>query len=109
MWEGGFTARYHSILEEIGDSSPVSIEWFTVSTETAVEKRTVGDLEVRTGSGAVVVAVIHGRAVDPRPGPESEIHGGDRVALLGTSEERLAGRALIEAAFAPAGASAVSG
>jgi CPA2 family monovalent cation:H+ antiporter-2 len=104
MWEGGFTARYHSILEEIGDSSPVSIEWFTVPTETAVDKRTVGDLEVRTGSGAVVVAVIHGRAVDPRPGPESEIHGGDRVALLGTSEERLAGRALIEAAFAPAGA-----
>jgi CPA2 family monovalent cation:H+ antiporter-2 len=103
MWEGGFTARYHSILEEIGDSSPVSIEWFTVPAETAVEKRTVGDLEVRTGSGAVVVAVIHGRAVDPRPGPESEIHGGDRVALLGTSEERLAGRALIEAAFAPAG------
>ena len=107
MWEGGFTARYHSILEEIGDSSPVSIEWFTVPAGSAVEKRTVGDLEVRTGSGAVVVAVIHGRAVDPRPGPESEIHGGDRVALLGTSEERVAGRALIEAAFSPRAPSAL--
>ncbi|HET9332180.1 MAG TPA: cation:proton antiporter [Gemmatimonadota bacterium] len=107
MWEGGFTARYHSILEEIGDSSPVSIEWFTVPAGSSVEKRTVGDLEVRTGSGAVVVAVIHGRAVDPRPGPESEIHGGDRVALLGTSEERLAGRALIDAAFSPRAPSAL--
>jgi CPA2 family monovalent cation:H+ antiporter-2 len=64
MWEGGFSARYHSILEEIGDSSPVSIEWFTVPVGSSVEKRTVGDLEVRTGSGAIVVAVIHGRAVD---------------------------------------------
>src|SRR5687768_10098690 len=31
MWEGGLSARYHSILEELGpDRSPVSIEWFTV-------------------------------------------------------------------------------
>ena len=100
MWEGGLSARYHAILGELGqDSSPVSIEWFTVPGEHELEMRTVGELEVRTGSGAVVVAVIHGRTVDPRPGPESEIHGGDRVALLGAPEECLAGRKLITGAF----------
>lgn len=99
MWEGGLSSRYASILEEIGDSSPVSIEWFTVPTGSEVERCTVGELDIRSHTGAVVVAVIHGRAVDPRPGPDSEIHGGDRVALIGSTEERLAGRALIESAF----------
>ncbi|MGH7566660.1 MAG: cation:proton antiporter [Gemmatimonadota bacterium] len=100
MWEGGLSARYHAILDELGhDSSPVSIEWITVPEGSEVEARSVGDLAIRTDSGAVVVAVIHGRTVDPRPGPESEIHGGDRVALLGTSEERIAGRELIARTF----------
>ena len=102
MWEGGLSSRYFSILEEIGDTSPVSIEWFTVPTGSDVEKRTVGELDIRSRTGAVVVAVIHGRAVDPRPGPDSAIHGGDRIALIGSADERQAGRALIESAFSPA-------
>jgi K+/H+ antiporter YhaU regulatory subunit KhtT len=66
--------------------------------------RTVGELEVRGATGAVVVAIIHGRRVDPRPGPESEIHSGDRIAVLGASEERRAARELIAGAFSPADA-----
>jgi CPA2 family monovalent cation:H+ antiporter-2 len=104
MWEGGLSARYHSILEELGpDRSPVSIEWFTVPGPGGAEAMTVGGLQIRTATGAAVVAVIHGRAVDPRPGPESLIHPSDRIALLGTREEREAGRALVAAAFLPAG------
>ena len=99
MWEGGLSARYRSILDEIGDGTPVSIEWFMIPTGSSIERRSVGELEVRSASGAVVVAVIHGRAVDPRPGPDSEIHPGDRVALLGTSEEREKAREVIESAF----------
>jgi CPA2 family monovalent cation:H+ antiporter-2 len=99
MWEGGLSARYHSILDEIGhDRSPVSIEWITVP-DGPGEARTVGELEVRNATGAEVVAIIHGRTVDPRPGPESEIHAGDRVALLGTSQERVAGLELIARTF----------
>jgi len=73
-----------------------------VPTGSDVEKRTVGELDIRSRTGAVVVAVIHGRAVDPRPGPDSAIHGGDRIALIGSADERQAGRALIESAFSPA-------
>ena len=105
MWEGGLSARYHSILEELGpDRSPVSIEWFTVPGDSGTKAKTVGDLMIRTASGAAVVAVIHGRDVDPRPGPECPIRPGARIALLGTSEEREAGRGLVAAAFLPAGA-----
>jgi K+/H+ antiporter YhaU regulatory subunit KhtT len=47
------------------------------------------------------VAIIHGRSVDPRPGPESPIHPGDRIALLGSSEELQVARELVAAAFLP--------
>jgi CPA2 family monovalent cation:H+ antiporter-2 len=109
MWEGGLSARYHAILDEIGyDRSPVSIEWMTVP-DGPRGARTVGELEIRNATGAAVVAIIHGRTVDPRPGPESEIHAGDRVALLGTSTEREAGRELIAGAFDGGVAPAASG
>ena len=100
MWEGGLSSRYHSILGELGpDRSPVSIEWFTVPGGSGPGEKTVGELEIRTATGAAVVAVIHGRAVDPRPGPESRIHPGDRIALLGSKEECEAGRDLVAVAF----------
>jgi CPA2 family monovalent cation:H+ antiporter-2 len=112
MWEGGLSARYHAILDELGhDRSPVSIEWITVP-QASKGARTVGELAIRTATGAAVVAIIHGRTVDPRPGAASEIHGGDRVALLGTSRERGAGQELITLAFrggaAPAGTASSS-
>jgi CPA2 family monovalent cation:H+ antiporter-2 len=102
MWEGGLSARYHSILEEMGpDRSPVSIEWFTVPGEPGSGERTVGELQVRTATGAALVAVIHGRSVDPRPGPQTPIHPADRIALLGSREECEAARELVRGAFLP--------
>jgi CPA2 family monovalent cation:H+ antiporter-2 len=99
LWEGGLSARYHSILEELGhDRSAVRIEWFVVP-EGMTGARTVGELDVRSASGAVVVAIVHGRLVDPRPGPGSEIHSGDRIAVLGAPDERRAARELIASAF----------
>ena len=100
MWEGGLSSRYQSILGELGpDRSPVSIEWFTVPGEPGRGETTVGEMGIRTATGAAIVAVIHGRAVDPRPGPETRIHPGDRIALLGSREECEAARDLVSAAF----------
>jgi CPA2 family monovalent cation:H+ antiporter-2 len=101
MWEGGLSARYESILDDLSpDHSPVTIEWLTVPGDGSRGGRTVGELEIRTATGAAVVAVIHGRAVDPRPGPDTSIHPGDRVALLGSRDECEACRGLMATAFA---------
>ena len=106
MWEGGLSARYRSILGDLGpDRSTVSIEWLTVPGDSGAVERTVGDLRIRTATGAVVVAVIHGRAVDPQPGPATRLQPGDRIALLGSSEECEACRALVAVAFLPTSAS----
>jgi CPA2 family monovalent cation:H+ antiporter-2 len=97
IWEGGLSTRYQEILEELGHTrSAVGIEWVLVSDGSAAHGSTIGDLRIRTRTAAIVVAVVHGRAVDANPGPRSEIHSGDRIAILGTREQRAAGRELLE-------------
>lgn len=97
MWEGGLAERYQGILEELGHGrSEIGIKWVTVAGECVAAESTLAEIDVQGRTGAVVVAIVHGRTVDVNPGPESKLHAGDRVALLGTAEERTAGRARLE-------------
>ena len=97
MWEGGLSERYQAILEELGHGqSAVGIKWATVSSESVAAEVTLGEMAVEDRTGAIVVAIVHGRSIDVNPEPTSTLHPGDRVALLGTAEERAGGRALLE-------------
>ncbi|MGH7588642.1 MAG: cation:proton antiporter, partial [Gemmatimonadota bacterium] len=99
MWEGGLSDRYQRILEELGHAeSAVGIGWTTVSAEHLPDETTLAELDLKQRTGAIVVAIVHGRTVDVNPGPESPIHPGDRAALLGTTAQRRAARALLEGA-----------
>ena len=99
MWEGGLSERYQRILEELGHAeSAVGIGWTTVSAEYVAGEATLAELDLKQRTGAIVVAIVHGRTVDVNPGPESPIHPGDRAALLGTTAQRRAARALLEGA-----------
>jgi CPA2 family monovalent cation:H+ antiporter-2 len=99
MWEGGLSDRYKGILEELGDAqSQVGIDWVTVSAEAVNVEATLAELGLRERTGAIVVAIVHGRSVDENPGAASPIHPGDRAAILGTVEQRRAGRAFLEGA-----------
>ncbi|MGH7556844.1 MAG: cation:proton antiporter [Gemmatimonadota bacterium] len=105
MWEGGLAERYQDILDELGHAqSAIAIKWATVAGECVAAEATLEELGVQGRTGAVVVAIVHGRTVDVNPGQESRLHAGDRVALLGTAEERAAGRALLERAREEKGA-----
>ena len=99
MWEGGLTDRYQSILAELGHGgAAVGIGWTTVSDRHLAEETTLAELDLKQRTGAIVVAIVHGRTVDVNPGPESPVHPGDRAALLGTTAQRRAARALLEGA-----------
>lgn len=99
MWEGGLSERYQGILEELGDAqSQVGIDWVTVSAEAVNVEATLVELGLRERTGAIVVAIVHGRSVDVNPGAASPIHPGDRAAILGTVAQRRAGRAFLEGA-----------
>jgi CPA2 family monovalent cation:H+ antiporter-2 len=99
MWEGGLADRYQRILEELGHAeSAVGIGWTTVSARHLPDETTLAELDLKQRTGAIIVAIVHGRTVDVNPGPESPLHPGDRAALLGTTAQRRAARALLEGA-----------
>jgi monovalent cation:H+ antiporter-2, CPA2 family len=56
--------------------------------------RTIGDLGVRSETGASVLAVVRGEKVIPNPGADLQLEPGDAVGILGTPEQRAAFRAL---------------
>ena len=56
--------------------------------------RTIGDLRVRSETGASVLAVVRGEEVIPNPGAGLRLEPGDAVGVLGTQEQRAAFRAL---------------
>jgi len=56
--------------------------------------RSIGDLGVRSETGASVLAVVRGEEVIPNPGPGLRLAPGDAVGILGTAEQRAAFRVL---------------
>jgi monovalent cation:H+ antiporter-2, CPA2 family len=56
--------------------------------------RTIGDLQVRSETGASVLAVVRGEKVIPNPGANLRIEPGDVVGIVGVPEQRAAFRAL---------------
>jgi len=60
-----------------------------------VAGKTIGELGIRTSTGASIVAVIRGEEVMPNPGPEVVLRAGDLVGVLGTQEQRAAFQTLL--------------
>ncbi|MBM4010213.1 MAG: hypothetical protein FJ286_02360 [Planctomycetes bacterium] len=57
--------------------------------------RSIGDLHLRTATGATVVSVHRDGASIPSPGPEFRFAPGDEVTLVGTPEQQAAARGLL--------------
>ncbi len=77
-----------SIVEEI-DRLPtlvqgLAIDW--VSLPSGRSARTIGDLAIRSATGASVIAIVRDAVALPAPGPDDELRGGDTVLLVGTPE-----------------------
>lgn len=62
----------------------VAVDWVTVPK--AAAPRAIGDLQVRSRTGASVVAVVHDGQIDPAPGPDRVLHPGDTVVVVGAPE-----------------------
>jgi monovalent cation:H+ antiporter-2, CPA2 family len=56
--------------------------------------RTIGELGVRSETGASVLAVVRGEKVIPNPGADLRLEPGDAVGILGKPDQREAFRAL---------------
>jgi monovalent cation:H+ antiporter-2, CPA2 family len=95
--DDGFLARLRQA------SRAIEVEWVRLpegatdnggSYENVFLGRTIGDLRVRSETGASVLAVVRGEKVIPNPGADLRLEPGDAVGILGTPEQRAAFRAL---------------
>jgi TrkA domain protein len=84
------TERLSDLRHEV---EGLSIEWVTVPNSGGLAGQTIGSAQVRTRSGASVVAVLRGEESIPGPGPEFRFAGGDIALVIGS-------RAGVEAASA---------
>ncbi|HET7479673.1 MAG TPA: cation:proton antiporter [Rubrobacteraceae bacterium] len=75
----------------------IETDWVDLPEESPLAGRTIGDLAVRTRTGASIVAVVRGREVFTNPGPEFQLAAGDTLGALGTSGQRSAFLEMIEA------------
>ena len=72
----------------------LSLDWLDLGPR--VDGRTIGELEVRTVTGASVLAILKGEEVSiPNPGPDARLESGDRLVVLGTHEQVEALRELL--------------
>lgn len=90
----------HSLVEAFGletlsddGSSPrtydvegLVFEWLDVPAESPVVGRSIADLQVRTRTGASVVAVIRSPSPVPAPEPEFVVAAEDTLVVAGTAE-----------------------
>lgn len=64
----------------------LALEWVEVSAESSLAQHTIGDGQLRTKTGASVVAVIRGTTTEAAPGPEFVLQPADVVVAVGTPE-----------------------
>jgi TrkA domain protein len=62
----------------------LAIEWVTLEAGKGMAGRTIGDGQIRTRTGASVVAVLRGDRSIPGPGPEFGLQAGDVALVVGS-------------------------
>jgi CPA2 family monovalent cation:H+ antiporter-2 len=77
-------------------SREIETEWVRLPEGDTVVGKSIGELRIRSSTGASIVAVVRGEEVMPNPGPEVALQAGDLVGVLGTPDQRAAFRALAQ-------------
>jgi monovalent cation:H+ antiporter-2, CPA2 family len=77
-------------------SREIETEWVRLPEGDTVVGKSIGELQIRSSTGASIVAVVRGEEVMPNPGPEVALQAGDLVGVLGTPDQRAAFRALAQ-------------
>lgn len=82
-------------LHKVQQIEGLVIDWIEVAPASSFAGRTIADGEVRTRTGASIVAVIRGEEAFPAPGPEFRFEVGDTAVVVGTQAGIEAAEALL--------------
>ena len=71
----------------IGASKDLEIEWVELDATSPLINRTIDQAQIRSRSGASIVAISRADKLLTNPGPGETLQAGDRLALIGTPEQ----------------------
>jgi CPA2 family monovalent cation:H+ antiporter-2 len=77
-------------------SRMIESDWIEVPKNCALSGRAIGELGVRSRTGASIVALVRGGEAITNPGPDLALEPGDTVSVVGTAEQRAAFIALLD-------------
>lgn len=72
------------------------IEWIEIDADSTLVGMSLRDANIRTETGASVIAVQRGEETLSNPDPEFEIEAGDLLVAIGTREQQAALKDLVE-------------
>src|SRR5215212_8457080 len=75
-------------------SEMIETDWIELPEDSPLAEKKIGDIEVRTRTGASIVAIVREESVIANPGPEVAIAPDDTIGVLGSPDQRAALRDL---------------
>jgi CPA2 family monovalent cation:H+ antiporter-2 len=77
-----------AILSQVGEvTRHLDFTWLRLPGESLFDGRTLGELQIRSTTGASVVAVVHEGSLTANPDGQVRLEAGDLVAVLGTRDQ----------------------
>ncbi len=95
--QGTLSRRHQELLTHLRTvGEAIELEWATIPEPAEVAGLTIGEVDIRRSTGAVVVAVLRDESLTTNPGPDWTVQPGDMLAVLGTTQQRAEARAVLE-------------
>ncbi len=77
-----------AVMSQISEiARHLDVKWVGVPAESPFDGRTLGDLRIRSTTGASVVGIIRTGALQANPDGEAHLKKGDLIAVLGTRDQ----------------------
>jgi CPA2 family monovalent cation:H+ antiporter-2 len=65
----------------------LEVVWVEVDAASPLAGRTIGESALRSRTSASIVGISHGDGVAVNPGPDARLNAGDRVAIIGKTDQ----------------------
>jgi CPA2 family monovalent cation:H+ antiporter-2 len=80
-------AGYQTIAQLQHAHHLLQLSWVELADDSSLAGHTIGEAQIRTHSGASIVAILRNGALLPNPGPEQPLTAGDQLAALGNTAQ----------------------
>jgi monovalent cation:H+ antiporter-2, CPA2 family len=86
--QGNELDAQRAVFSEVGElTRHLDFTWLRLPEDTPWDGRTLGELQIRSQTGASVVAIVHAGSLTANPDGLARLHAGDLVAVMGTRDQ----------------------